>query len=227
MENVTLSLLLIRKGLKSYAIFFLNLFFWINLAYKYAEVCICFANHKSLSEVWTGSSAFCFVVIWRCRSRVMEWSDKAVFCLLFIFFDKTSSAVTNISWYFLSSLISKRKSLSIAAVNLLNNFSFFLPFGGKGYFKATYNYTRRCTRHDLFHANWHALVKRWGCCFVWFFFFFFFWKKLIINNTLKQTNNNYARGFPVIISFMRTNTWSGFSKIQLATRPVNTFQEPV
>ena len=106
--------------------FFKNLFFWINLAYKYAEVCICFANHESLIEVWTGSSAFCFVVIWWCRSCVMEWSDKAVFCLLFIFFDKTSSAVTNISWYFLSSLISKRKSLSIAAVNLLDNFSFHL-----------------------------------------------------------------------------------------------------
>ena len=51
MESVTRSLLLIRRGLKRYAIF--KFFFWLNLAYKYTEVCICFANHESLREVWT------------------------------------------------------------------------------------------------------------------------------------------------------------------------------
>ena len=33
--------------------FLFFIFFWLNLAYKYTEVCICFANHESLREVWT------------------------------------------------------------------------------------------------------------------------------------------------------------------------------
>ena len=49
---------------------------------------------------------------------------KQVFVLARIGFDKTSSAVTNMSEYLLHYLFSKRKSLSIAAVNLFDNFLF-------------------------------------------------------------------------------------------------------
>ena len=41
----------------------------------------------------------------------------------------------------------------------------FLLFDRRRYFGATNNCTRRFTRHNLFDANWHTLVKRCGCFF--------------------------------------------------------------
>ena len=77
-------------------------------------------------------------------------------------FDKTSCAVQNTSWYLLHSIFSKRKSFNISSVNLFEN---FLPFDRKRHLKATNNCTRRFTRHNVFDANWHTLVKRCGCFF--------------------------------------------------------------
>ena len=45
-------------------------------------------------------------------------------------FHKTSSVVTNLSWYLLHSIFSKQKSLNRAAINLYDN---FFPFDHKQY----------------------------------------------------------------------------------------------
>ena len=66
--------------------------------------------------------------------------------------------VTNMSWNLLHSIFSKQKSLTIAAFTLAIS-RFFLLFDRKRY---TNNSTRRFTRHNLFEANRHTLVKRCG-----------------------------------------------------------------
>ena len=49
-----------------------------------------------------------------------------------------------------------------------------------------------------------------------------------LKNMLKLAYDNYTWSFPVIISFIRTNTEiSGFSKSQLATGPVHSFLKPL
>ena len=56
---------------------------------------------------------------------------------------------------------------------------FFLPFDRKRYSEATNNCTRKSTRHTLFDANQHTLVKQCGC-----FFFFHQRKKWLHQNVL-------------------------------------------
>ena len=101
-----------------------------------------------------------------------RWNSFFIFRQKRIGFDNTSSAVTNMSWYLQHSIFSKRKSLSIAAVNLLDDFSFFLPFGRKRYFEATKNCTRRFTRNNICfktfsadaNTSWylpHSISSKW------------------------------------------------------------------
>ena len=117
-------------------------------------------------------------------------------------FDDTSSAVTNMSWYLLYSIFSKRKSLSIATVKLFNNFSFFLPFGRKRYFEATKNCTRWFTRNNIF---FNELV---------------FAALYILQMTIRERSYSLFDAYSI---------WSGFSKgqLHLATRPVAPYQTPV
>ena len=98
------------------------------------------------------------------QSRWMKRWNSYFFRQKRIGFDNTSSAVTNMSWYLLHSIFSKRKSLSIATVNLFDSLSFFLPFGRKRYFEATKNCTRRFTRNNIFSTSWylpHSISSKW------------------------------------------------------------------
>ena len=85
-------------------------------------------------------------------------------------FDKTSSALTNMSWYLLHTIFSERKSLSIAAFNLFDSSSF--SFHLIGFFKATNNCTRRFTRNNICfktfsadaNTSWylpHSISSKW------------------------------------------------------------------
>ena len=117
--------------------------------------------------------------------RADEWNGSdsaAVFYYCFFSqkrngFDKVSSAVTNMSWYSLHSVFSKRKSLSTAAVNLFDNFSFF--------FHLIVNDTLRQQTTALEglppYFVWckpDTQVKRWG-------FFFHQRKKWLHQNVLR------------------------------------------
>ena len=156
---------------------------------------------------------------------VKRWNSFFIFRQKRIGFDNTFHAVTNMSWYLQHSIFSKRKSLSIAAVNLLDDFSFFLPFGRKRYFEATKNCTRRFTRNNICfktfsadaNTSWYlpqTISSKWQ--FVSVATVNQIQDVYSINNPLKPANDNYARRFPVIISFMRINTWNR----RLFQRPV-------
>ena len=138
-------------------------------------------------------------------------------------FDKTSSALTNMSWYLLHTIFSERKSLSIAAFNLFDSSSF--SFHLIGFFKATNNCTRRFTRNNICfkmfsadaNTSWylpHSISSKWQ--FVSVATVNQIQDVYSINNPLKPANDNYARRFPVIISFMRIDTWNS----RLFQRPV-------
>ena len=80
-------------------------------------------NKSKWVKLKTGST-----VIQRKQTRVEPMSETVkqfFFSQKRIGFDKTSFALTNMSWYLLHSIFSERKSLSIAAFNLFDSFSFF------------------------------------------------------------------------------------------------------
>ena len=102
-----------------------------------------------------------------------------------------------------------------------SSFSFHLI----GFFKATNNCTRRFTRNNICfktfsadaNTSWylpHSISSKWQ--FVSVATVNQIQDVYSINNPLKPANDNYARRFPVIISFMRINTWNR----RLFQRPV-------
>ena len=162
---------------------------------------------------------------------VKRWNSFFFFSQKRINFDKTSSALTNMSWYLLHTIFSERKSLSIAAFNLFDSSSF--SFHLIGFFKATNNCTRRFTRNNICfktfsadaNTSWylpHSISSKWQ--FVSVATVNQIQDVYSINNPLKPANDNYAWRFPVIISFMRINTWNS----RLFQRPVgNTASNPL
>ena len=121
---------------------------------------VCLISCISLHfEKWAGNQSK-WVKLKTDTHRANEWNIEAVF----FFsqerngFHKTSSVVTNMSWYLLRY---KNHWIELPLIYL----TIFLPFDHKWYLEPTNNCTRRFTRHNLFDANWHTLVKWYGCFF--------------------------------------------------------------
>ena len=178
-------------------------------------------NRSKWVKLKTGST-----VIQRNKHTLSRWVKRwnsFFFSQKRISFDKTSSALTNMSWYLLHTIFSERKSLSIAAFNLFDSSSF--SFHLIGFFKATNNCTRRFTRNNICfktfsadaNTSWYlplSISSKWQ--FVSVATVNQIQDVYSINNPLKPANDNYARRFPVIISFMRIYTWNS----RLFQRPV-------
>ena len=94
--------------------------------------------------------------------RAGEWNSEAVFFLARREMASTKSPARSEIWADICStliIVSDRKSLGIAAVNLFDNFLPFdniLPFDRKRYLEATNDCTWRLTRHNVFDTNWHG-----------------------------------------------------------------------
>ena len=166
-------------------------------------------------------------------------------------FDKTSSAVTNMSWNLLHSIFSKQKSLTIAAFTLANQ-GFFLLFDRKRYFEA------QTTAPEGLHATicLEKIGTHWWNSVAVIFINekkrphqnFLYWRKyvLIFSHSISSkqqavsvatvnpfdhkqyVNEADKRQLPSKVSLMQTNTWS----IRLFPNPVGTtasrsFPEPV
>ena len=90
---------------------------------------VCLISCVSLHfQKWTGNPSK-WVKLKTNTHGANEWNGEAVFFQRNDF-HKTSSVVTNLSWYLLHSIFSKQKSLNRAAINLYDN---FFPFDHKQY----------------------------------------------------------------------------------------------